>query len=190
MRLRRSLVWGGLLSAAVLLGGCAAKGRPAPTPTVLPPAPPAAAWAGGAVATRTTAILETALGLVGTPYRDGGSDVEGFDCSGFVQFVFGRHGLRLGRTVASQFQEGVAVVTSDIRPGDLLFFTTTASGPTHVALALADRRFVHAPSGRGVVRVESFDGRYWPSRFVGARRVLDEPLAPSGQRRWGPGRQP
>jgi cell wall-associated NlpC family hydrolase len=82
--------------------------------------------------------------------------------------------MRLPRTVASLFREGTPVGSSAIRPGDLLFFTTTAPGPTHVALALADGRFVHAPSGRGAVRVDDFAGRYWPTRFLGARRVIDQ----------------
>jgi cell wall-associated NlpC family hydrolase len=168
----RALAGACAVAAALAVAGCAAK---APPPTVLPPVPPAPgpAWS-DATPRPAGAVLQTALGLVGTPYREGGSDARGFDCSGFVQFVFARHGLRLPRTVASQFREGTPILTGAIRAGDLLFFTTTGPGPTHVALALANRRFVHAPSGRGAVRVDDFAGRYWPARFLGARRVIVE----------------
>ena len=112
---------------------------------------------------------------MGSPYRDGGGDPSGFDCSGFVQYVFGRHGWSLPRTVADQYRAGHPVAASDVRPGDLLFFATLGDGPTHVAIALDGGRFVHAPSGRGRVRVEAFSGRYWPPRFVGARRLDTAP---------------
>ena len=74
------------------------------------------------------AIAGTALGLRGTPYRNGGSDPSGFDCSGFVWYVFGQHGIRVARTVGEQFREGVDVSAETLQPGDLLFFTTPGSG--------------------------------------------------------------
>jgi cell wall-associated NlpC family hydrolase len=117
-------------------------------------------------------ILNSALQLVGTPYRNGGADPAGFDCSGFVQFVFARHGVALPRSVDALSRVGVPVAGQDVAAADLLFFSTTGPGATHVAIALGDGRFVHAPSGRGTVRVEGLTGSYWPRRFVGARRVV------------------
>jgi cell wall-associated NlpC family hydrolase len=114
----------------------------------------------------------TALDLRGTPYRDGGSDTRGFDCSGFTQYVFAQHGIALPRAVRDQFSAGRQVSSDIFEPGDLLFFTTTAPGATHVAIAVGGDGFVHAPSTTGVVRVERLRSDYWSRRFLGARRVL------------------
>jgi cell wall-associated NlpC family hydrolase len=116
-------------------------------------------------------LLRTALDLRGVRYRFGGSDPDGFDCSGFTQYVFGQHGLALPREARDQFRSGTPVDRRNLAPGDLLFFTTTAPGPTHVAIALDARQFVHAPNSSGVVRVERLDARHWSQRYIGARRV-------------------
>jgi cell wall-associated NlpC family hydrolase len=120
---------------------------------------------------RPPGLLSTALEFLGVPYRNSGSDPSGFDCSGFVQWVFGRHGLMLPREVRDQYQVGRPVDLDEVREGDLLFFETVARGASHVGIALADGRFVHAPSSKGVVRVEPYTASYWARRFVGARRV-------------------
>jgi cell wall-associated NlpC family hydrolase len=117
-------------------------------------------------------ISGTALTLRGTPYRDGGTDPNGFDCSGFVWYVFGSHGIAAPRTVSEQARWGEQVDAADLRPGDLVFFTTTAPGPTHVGIVIGGDSFVHAPSSSGVVRVERLSTSYWSSRFVAARRVV------------------
>jgi NlpC/P60 family len=118
------------------------------------------------------ALVGTALELRGTPYRDGGADASGFDCSGFTRFVFARHGLSLPRAVQDQFATGRALRLKDIAPGDLVFFTTQAPGASHVGIAVGGDRFVHAPSSNGVVRVEQFSSAYWRRRVVGFRRVI------------------
>lgn len=120
----------------------------------------------------TTGIVDTALQLRGTPYRDGGSTPQGFDCSGFTQWVFAQHGLRLPREVRDQFNEGTKIDARSLRPGDLLFFSTVAPGASHVGISLGGDAFVHAPSSKGVVRVESVSLPYWSRRFVGVRRVV------------------
>lgn len=154
---------------AVLAAGCASRGaRPTPFPSPGSPRPAAVPVAGGVAAD----IVASALRLVGTPYRNGGTDPTGFDCSGLVQFVYGRYGVPLPRSVMEMFRAGAPVRADEVRSGDLLFFSTTGPGATHVAIALGDGRFVHAPSGRGAVRVEGLTGSYWPPRFVGARRVV------------------
>jgi cell wall-associated NlpC family hydrolase len=116
-------------------------------------------------------VLSTALALQGTPYRNGGSDPSGFDCSGFVQWVYSRHGTALPREVRQQWRVGDDVDREDVRAGDLLFFETVSRGASHVGIALDGDRFVHAPSSTGVVRVERVSTPYWSSRWVGARRV-------------------
>jgi cell wall-associated NlpC family hydrolase len=118
-----------------------------------------------------SALLRVALDLRGIPYRFGGSDPTGFDCSGFVQWVFNQVGLRLPREVRDQYDAGDKVDRDEIAPGDLVFFETVSRGASHVGLAIGGDQFVHAPSSTGVVRVERFTSSYWNSRYVGARRV-------------------
>ena len=117
------------------------------------------------------AVTGTALSLRGTPYRNGGSDPNGFDCSGFTQYVFAQHGIALPREVRDQYRLGTSVKPDQLVAGDLLFFTTTDPGASHVAIAIGGDEFVHAPSSTGVVRVERLGSSYWSPRFLGARRV-------------------
>ena len=117
------------------------------------------------------AVTGTALSLRGAPYRNGGSDPQGFDCSGFTQYVFARHSIALPREVREQYRLGKAVAAADLTPGDLLFFTTTEPGASHVAIAIGGNEFIHAPSSSGVVRVERLGSSYWSPRFLGARRL-------------------
>ena len=116
-------------------------------------------------------IAATALAFRGVPYRNGGTDPTGFDCSGLVAYVFTRHGRAVPRQTSAQFAVGQAVGRTDLRAGDLVFFSTVAPGASHVGIALDDDEFVHAPSSNGVVRVERLTTTYWSTRFVGARRV-------------------
>jgi len=166
--------WPLFLLLSTLAGGCASTGAvPAPFPTPhhdheSAPRPDDEIVAGG---TSTDAIVATALALRGAPYRDGGGDPSGFDCSGFVVYVFAQHGVLLSRTVAGQFREGHAVPADRLQPGDLVFFSTVARGASHVGIAIGGDAFVHAPSERGEVRVEHLSTPYWSARYVGARRI-------------------
>jgi len=161
---------------AMLVTGCAAKGpvtatpRPFPGATVPPRSLPDDVRAAEPV-TIQPAVVSLALSLRGTPYRNGGSDLAGFDCSGFVQWVFAQQGLALPREVKQQYRVGRDIDTGDIQAGDLVFFETVSPGASHVGIALGGGEFVHAPSSRGVVRVERFTSGYWADRWVGARRV-------------------
>ena len=119
------------------------------------------------------AVVDTAIEYLGVPYRYGGSDPSGFDCSGFVQYVFARVGAMLPREVRDQYHVGRRIDWDDVKAGDLLFFETVSRGASHVGMALSEGRFVHAPSSRGVVRVEPYTASYWARRFVGARRVAE-----------------
>ena len=159
-----------------LTGACATAGgipEPFPTPARRPaPPPPAAPVAtAGTLPSDGYSITGTALSLRGIPYRNGGSDPRGFDCSGFVEYVFGRHGISVPRTVGELYRSGASVDRDAVQAGDLLFFSTTGPGVSHVGMAIGGDEFVHAPSSAGVVRVERFSGSYWFPRFVGARRL-------------------
>ncbi len=107
----------------------------------------------------------------GVPYLDGGSDPAGFDCSGFTQYVFGLAGAALPREVRDQLRAGWPVDPGAQQPGDLVFFATTGPSASHVGIMIDGDGFVHAPSSRGVVRVERLSLPYWSSRLVGIRRV-------------------
>lgn len=117
-----------------------------------------------------TEVLSTALDLLGAPYVLGGTDPSGFDCSGFVQFVLARHAVSMPRTVIQQFAVGDSA--RDVEAGDLVFFRTAGRRASHVGIAIDGESFVHAPSSRGVVRVERLDAPYWSARYLGARRVF------------------
>jgi len=82
------------------------------------------------------ALVGTALGLRGIPYRNGGNDPQGFDCSGFTRYVYARYGITLPRDVRSQYQIGRPIDPEEISPGDLVFFATTDPGASHVAIAI------------------------------------------------------
>jgi cell wall-associated NlpC family hydrolase len=116
-------------------------------------------------------LVNTALQFLGVPYRNGGANPAGFDCSGFVQYVFAQLGIALPREVREQYRVGNEVDLPDVKAGDLVFFQTVSRGASHVGLAIGRDQFVHAPSSRGVVRVERYTAQYWASRFVGARRI-------------------
>ena len=198
----RSLGSVAILFVAIISGACAARGgvpRPFPVATASPEAPPPdqpaqptpgsqnaaplpAAEAPPAIPAEPESpneVIQTALTFIGTPYRNGGSDPSGFDCSGFVQYVFAQHGTPLPREVRTQYQHGQTIDLDDVKPGDLVFFETVSRGASHVGIALGNGRFVHAPSSRGVVRVEPYTASYWARRFVGARRFGDTAPAPA-----------
>ena len=167
-----------LFSAACATTGGTPRPFPRPgagggeTPTAALPNGGAAPTGTRPVRTGGYEISGTALALRGTPYRDGGADRTGFDCSGFVWYVFAQHGVALPRTVSAQAGTGSKIDPADLRPGDLLFFATTSSGASHVGIAVGGDSFVHAPSSNGVVRVERLSAGYWAARFLGARRVI------------------
>ena len=174
-----------ILALAGIVTGCASSGA-VPTPRPFPGAalPPAAEAPPVATApvpegpapeapalTPALPLVVTALGFRGTPYRNGGSDPAGFDCSGFVQWVFAQHGARLPREVREQFLVGERIESDEVQAGDLVFFETVSRGASHVGIAIGGGEFVHAPSSRGVVRVERYTSSYWAPRWVGARRI-------------------
>lgn len=115
-------------------------------------------------------VLATAQRFMGTPYVWGGEDPSGFDCSGFVQYVYAMHGVRLPRTADIQFGAGRAVPRGQEQPGDLVFFETYAPGASHVGLYLGSGSFIHA-SSVGFVRISSLSEDYFSARYLGARRV-------------------
>jgi cell wall-associated NlpC family hydrolase len=154
--------------------GAPAPEAPQPESPATPEAPSTPSAPASSAVEIADAIVDTALSFRGVPYRNGGSDPGGFDCSGLVQYVFAQHGIALPREVREQFQFGSEVRVAGVERGDLIFFRTVANGPSHVGVAIGGDEFVHAPSARGVVRVERFSAPYWASRIVGVRRLTKQ----------------
>ncbi len=116
-------------------------------------------------------LISDALQYVGVPYVFGGTSPEyGFDCSGFVQYVFALSGIDIPRTADYQFEIGTPVSKEDLIPGDLVFFETYAPGASHVGIYIGDGNFVDATSGG--VTVESLYSPYRLSCYYGARRII------------------
>ena len=117
------------------------------------------------------AIIATAKQYIGVPYVWGGSTPSGFDCSGYVKYVFGKHGITLPRTSRDQYNVGTWVSKSNLRPGDLVFYNTSGSGVSHLGIYIGNGQFIHASSSRGVM-ISEMSNSYWSARYYGARRVL------------------
>src|SRR5262245_853584 len=179
----RTIVHGTLaLGLAICSVACASTGavpRPFPTPGGTPPAPsvpsvPSAPPAPPALPPApidSYSLVGTALSLRGTPYRNGGSDPSGFDCSGFTQYVFAQYGVALPGEAREHYRVGKSVQPDGLVAGLIIFFSTTDPGPSHVGIAIGGDEFVHAPSTAGVVRVEHLSSSYWSPRYLGARRL-------------------
>ena len=126
------------------------------------------------------AVIATATEVMGRPYEYGGTgdDGGGFDCSGLIQYAYGRHGITLPRRSVDQAREGTAIEKSydALRPGDVLTFSNSGGPVTHVGLYIGEGKFIHSAT-RGVqVSVLSGDdpyGRWWYVRWVGVRRIVE-----------------
>lgn len=122
-----------------------------------------------------------ALGLLGSPYKMGGTDPEqGVDCSGFVRHVYKRTGdIDLPHNARAISQKGESVARDQLQPGDLVFFNTLRKPFSHVGIYAGDGKFVHATSSRSKqVMVSDMNQSYWAKRFDGARRLLEMPGRP------------
>ena len=134
---------------------------------------PAESIADLGVARALDAVLARALSLRGTRYRAGGTSPEtGFDCSGFVGYLYRDIlGFQLPRSANEIWRFGRKVEREDLRPGDLVFYNTLKRPFSHVGIYLGDNQFVHAPASGGAVRIVNMDERYWATRWNGAKRV-------------------
>jgi cell wall-associated NlpC family hydrolase len=142
---------------------------------ILSPEAPAPVFPDRRVVARGDArlVLEDAMSHLGTPYRWGGTQPGGFDCSGFVQFIMGGRGFVVPRQAKNQFKVGDDVVADALEPGDLVFFSTYTRGASHVGIYIGEGEFIHSSSGEGVVTITPLAKRYYANRYLGARRVLE-----------------
>lgn len=121
--------------------------------------------------------LQVALQQIGRPYRYGGADPDGFDCSGLVWFAFNRVGVQTPRTTRTLWRDVPRIGLEEARAGDLLFFRIGGK-PAHVGLYIGASEFVHAPSSGKTVSRASLDSTYYRSRLIAVGRVAAKPDAP------------
>jgi peptidoglycan DL-endopeptidase LytE len=111
--------------------------------------------------------------MLNIPYRFGGNTLVGIDCSAYVKKVYSLVGVSLPRSAREQFAEGKPVDNSELSMGDLVFFKTYASFPSHVGIYLGDNLFIHASSRSKKVTIDSLDTPYYIKRFIGAKRLIE-----------------
>ena len=120
---------------------------------------------------RGAQIVQMAQQYMGTPYAWGGSSPGGFDCSGFIYYIYSQFGISLPRMSDGQFEVGRAISGDNLLPGDLVFFTTYEPGSSHVGIYLGGGLFIHASSAAGEVTITPLGKSYYQERYLGARRV-------------------
>ena len=127
---------------------------------------------------KASELVIQAMGLLGVPYKKGGtSEEKGFDCSGFVRYMYEKSvGLVLPRRAEEQAKVTEEISRSELKPGDLVFFNTLKRTFSHVGIYVGDGKFIHAPRPGKAVRVDDMREAYWQQRFNGARRVQVDKL--------------
>lgn len=120
-----------------------------------------------------TGILDTAKKHIGDRYNYGGMGEKGFDCSGFVQFVYRKNGITLPRSTVDQYAGGRKIDLEEARPGDLVFFKIYRHRISHVGIFIDRSRFIHAPSWGKRVGIADMGLEYWQRSFVGAVTYID-----------------
>ena len=118
-------------------------------------------------------IVSTAKQYLGTPYVYGGSSPRGFDCSGFMYYLYGQYGYKLWRGAGGQWNNnGTKVDKSELQPGDLVFFSDSVDPIGHVGMYIGDNQFIHASSGKGCVVITSLSASYYANHYTGAKRII------------------
>lgn len=117
-----------------------------------------------------SALVNNAVRFVGIRYRWGGETPQGFDCSGFINYVMRLMGLSVPRTTDAMYASGRPVPRNQLQVGDIVFFQTVRSGPSHAGIYIGNNQFIHSSSGFGHVTVTPLDYPYYKPRYLGARR--------------------
>lgn len=117
-------------------------------------------------------IVKKAKSYQGVPYVWGGTSPSGFDCSGFTHYVMLKNDIIIPRTASTQYDKGYWVSKSQLKKGDLVFFTTYKTGPSHVGIYIGNNQFIHASSGAGKITISNLSNTYYTQRYLGAKRVF------------------
>lgn len=120
-------------------------------------------------------VMDTARSQIGAPYCYGGESPQtGFDCSGFIQWVYARHGVNLPRRTWDLIETGYYVPRGKQKPGDLVFFNVSQKKTSlHVGIVSGRESFIHSPSSGGVVREDRMANPYWRNTYIQTRRVIE-----------------
>ena len=154
----RSDVWSEVVKNPPLAKDISVPPTPLPTPSPTPKPVPMGEQA-----------VQIAKSYLGVPYVWGGTSPSGFDCSGLVQYVYGRLGIGISRTTYTQINDGRSVSKSELRNGDLVFFANS-NGVPHVGIYIGSGQFIHAPQTGDVVKISNLNDR---SDYYGARRIVE-----------------
>lgn len=120
-------------------------------------------------------IVASAKACLGVPYKYGGADMKGFDCSGFTSYVYAQNGISLSRTATAQYNQGTYVSKSELQPGDLVFFTNESSGSSigHAGIYIGNGKLIHASSGSSkMIVIAELDSVWFANHYYGACRIL------------------
>ena len=120
-------------------------------------------------ASKVTALITEAKKYIGVPYVWAGSTPSGFDCSGYLNYVYGKVGVSIPRTVETIWNATKPV--SSLQAGDLVFFETYKTGPSHAGIYLGNNKFIHAGTSRGV-EISDMNNTYWKPRYLGAKTTF------------------
>lgn len=148
-----------ITAAALILAGCGSSAPSRGTSDTLS-------------AVQRSEIVLAALGHLDTPYRYGGTNADGLDCSALVQRVYRRIGRSVPRSTREQARAARRVNPSHMQPGDVVFFAIDGRRISHVGIYIGEGRFIHAPSSRSRVRIEPLDNPYWQPRLRFAGHFL------------------
>jgi cell wall-associated NlpC family hydrolase len=132
---------------------------------------PFANQADAASGIKSSQVTSNANKIMGTKYVYGGTTTKGFDCSGFVGYVFKKVGIKLPRTSGAMYKTGKSVSKKNLKTGDLVFFKTSGKGVSHTGIYIGNGKFAHSSSSKGVSVAKINDPYYWGKKYIGAKRV-------------------
>ena len=115
-------------------------------------------------------IVQIAEKYLGTPYRYGGSNPSGFDCSGYAQYVYSRAGYPIPRQASDQYRSLIPIRVPE--PGDLVFFNIDGQGVSHVGIYAGNYKFIHSPSTGKNVKFDDMRTDYYRTRYIGSRSIF------------------
>ena len=115
--------------------------------------------------------VEIALEQLGAPYRYGGHDPSGFDCSGLVYYAYQQQGIKIPRSTKTQLRYAKKIPRTALQSGDLVFFKISKRKVSHVGIYIGENRFVHSPSPGKRVHVSSLENPYWSKHYIRAGRI-------------------